>query len=82
MRLRTTSVKDFIASKLYARFFPLTKVHRIFPQKETERDAAYYRRCKILEWTTFEHLEIIPRNRCTEMWEYAADSIRLYLTLE
>jgi len=45
---------------------------RVFPQAETDTDKFFWKKCKLLEWTNFDHLEVIPRNRCVEMWEYAA----------
>jgi len=45
---------------------------RVFPPLETEKDTFFWKRCKLLDWVNYDHLEIIPRNRCEEMWEYAA----------
>ncbi len=47
-------------------------VFRVFPIAETQADKKFWEKCKRLEWITFSHLEIIPRNRCVKMWQYAA----------
>lgn len=47
---------------------------RVFPEKETEADTSFYKKCRVLDWVNYDHLDIVPRNRCDEMWEYAANS--------
>ena len=71
-------IEDYMCKRLYAKYqfvicYPI-RLNRVFPQKEIEADKIFRDRCKMLDWVTFDHLEIIPRNRCPEMWEYAAKS--------
>jgi len=75
-------IENYICKRLYTKYppsFVLSKVssliHRVFPAVESEKDRAFWKRCKELEWINFDHLEIIERNRCIEMWEYAASGI-------
>lgn len=56
-------IENYICKRLYT---------KVFPAVESEKDRAFWKRCKELEWINFDHLEIIERNRCIEMWEYAA----------
>jgi len=56
-------IENYICKRLY---------NKVFPAVESEKDKTFWRRCKELEWINFDHLEIIERNRCDEMWEYAA----------
>jgi len=56
-------IENYICKRLYS---------KVFYALESPKDRAFWKRCKELEWINFDHLEIIPRNRCTEMWEYAA----------
>jgi len=49
----------------------------VFYSLESPKDKMFWKRCKELEWIDFDHLEIIPRNRCVEMWEYAAQGKEL-----
>ena len=72
-------IEDYMCKRLYAKSHFVTYnfiiLNRVFPQKEIEADRVFRERCKVLDWVTFDHLEIIPRNRCPEMWEYAAKSL-------
>lgn len=47
--------------------------NRVFPPEKTYKDAALYSRIKVLEWITYDHLEIKPQYRVSQMWEYASD---------
>mmetsp|Transcript_39057 Transcript_39057/g.34741 ORF Transcript_39057/g.34741 Transcript_39057/m.34741 type:complete len:425 (-) Transcript_39057:1022-2296(-) len=57
-------IENYICKRLYTKVFPTT---------ESALDNNFWKRCKVLEWVTFDHLEIISRNRCEEMWGYAAN---------
>jgi hypothetical protein len=65
-------IENYICKRLYT---------KIFPREKTEQDKALWKRCKVLEWVNFNHLEIVVRNRSKDMWEYAADG-NAFLTEE
>lgn len=60
-------VENYICKRLYPP--PL----KVFPEVQTKLDFEFYQKCKLFDWINYDHLEILARNRCCEMWDYAAN---------
>jgi hypothetical protein len=50
--------------------------HRVFPPERTYKDAAIFARIRVLDWVSYDHLEILPRNKVDDMWSLASQSKR------
>lgn len=78
MRSNAILQKDFIPSNFDELFGKkalfLFICTRIYPTQQTYSDQAFLARVQTLEWIDFDFLEIPEKNRCPEMWEYAAKS--------
>jgi len=52
---------------------------RVFPEQKTLKDAGLYTSLKVLDWISYDDLDILPRNRVDDMWEVAIQRIFLDL---
>ena len=77
MKSNAISQRDFTQSTFYFEdriTEIIISMFRIYPTQQTASDRAFMARVQTLEWVDFDFLEIPEKNRCREMWEYAAKS--------
>jgi hypothetical protein len=71
-------IENFICKKIYFTYrkrFLKFLVLSLFPKNKTAKDAQLYQKMKLLEWISYEHLDIDPRNRFDGFWSKCISSM-------
>ena len=79
------SLEKFITRKFYNKLTYNINIYiidcfkklyiRVFPEQKTLKDAGLYTSLRVLDWISYDDLDILARNRVDDMWEVAIQRI-------